>query len=247
MGFLDAKVAVVTGAGSGMGKASAKILAREGARLVISDISGAQEQTRDEIGAADIVVTGCDISQQAQVAAMIDLALEKFGRVDAMLNVGGIGAGGPIETLGEPELDRMLNVNLKGMFFGAKHAVRAMKTNGGGAIVNWSSLAGLIPSPGSGSYNIAKAGVAMMTRQFSVECGRYNIRTNAICPGMILTEGMGRQGYEHQPSRATVNPLGRPGASEDAGELAAFLISDRAAYINGVLIPLDGGWSNMIA
>jgi NAD(P)-dependent dehydrogenase (short-subunit alcohol dehydrogenase family) len=244
MGFLEGKVAVVTGAGSGMGKATAIILAREGAKVVVSDISGAQDATRDQIGGSGVVATRCDISDQSQISATIDLAVATFGRLDAMLNVGGIGAGGPIESLDEPELDRMLNINLKGMFFGTKHAVRAMKNNGGGAIVNWSSLAGLIPSVGSGSYNMAKAGVAMMTRQFSVECGKYNIRTNAICPGMIYTEGMGKQGIEHQPHRATANPLGRPGVAEDAGELAAFLVSDRANYINGVLIPLDGGWGN---
>jgi NAD(P)-dependent dehydrogenase (short-subunit alcohol dehydrogenase family) len=246
MGLLEGKIAAITGAGSGMGKACAMIFAREGAQVVISDISGAQEQTRAEIG-GDAVAMHCDISDEKQVAALVDLAVEKFGRLDAMLNVGGIGSGALLEFLEEKDFDRMLNINLKGMFFGAKHAVRAMKQTGGGTITNWSSLAGLTPSVGSGAYNIAKAGVAMMTRNFAIECGKYNIRSNAICPGMILTEGMGRAGYEAQPSRATINPLGRPGAAEDAGELAAFLASDRANYINGVLIPLDGGWGSMMA
>ncbi|SFF96673.1 NAD(P)-dependent dehydrogenase, short-chain alcohol dehydrogenase family [Novosphingobium sp. CF614] len=246
MGFLEGKVAAITGAGSGMGKACARIFAREGAMVLVSDISGAQEQTAADIG-AQAVATRCDISDEAQVSAMIDLAVSKFGRLDAMLNVGGIGSGALLESLEAADFDKMLNINLKGMFFGAKHAVRAMKETGGGTITNWSSLAGLIPSVGSGAYNIAKAGVAMMTRQFAVEAGKYNIRSNAVCPGMILTEGMGRAGYEAQPKRATVNPLGRPGAAEDAAELAAFLASDRAAYINGVLIPLDGGWGCMLA
>jgi NAD(P)-dependent dehydrogenase (short-subunit alcohol dehydrogenase family) len=246
MGILEGKVAAITGAGSGMGKACAKVFAREGARVVISDISGAEEQTRTEIG-GDAVATQCDISDEKQVAALVDLAVAKFGRLDAMLNVGGIGSGAMLEFLEEKDFDRMLNINLKGMFFGAKHAVRVMKETGGGTITNWSSLAGLTPSAGSGAYNIAKAGVAMMTRNFAIECGKYNIRSNAVCPGMIMTEGMGRAGYESQPRRATVNPLGRPGAAEDAGELAAFLASDRANYINGVLIPLDGGWGAMLA
>jgi len=246
MGLLEGKVAAITGAGSGMGKACARVFAREGAMVVVSDISGTQDETREEIG-ENAVATRCDISDEAQVAALVDLAVAKFGRLDAMLNVGGIGSGALLEYLEAEDLDRMLNINLKGMFFGAKHAVRAMKQTGGGTITNWSSLAGLIPSVGSGAYNIAKAGVAMMTRNFAVECGQYNIRSNAICPGMILTEGMGRAGYEAQPKRATVNPLGRPGAAEDAGELAAFLASDRAAYLNGVLIPLDGGWGAMLA
>jgi NAD(P)-dependent dehydrogenase (short-subunit alcohol dehydrogenase family) len=247
MGFLEGKVAAITGGGSGMGKACAQIFAREGAKVVVSDISGAQDQTVAEIGGSDAIATRCDISDEAQLSALVDLAVSKFGRLDAMLNVGGIGEGGMLENLEAADLDRMLNINLKGMFFGAKHAVRAMKNNGGGAIINWSSLVGITPSVGSGAYNMAKAGVAMMTKSFAIECGKYNIRSNALCPGMILTEGMGRAGYEAQPSRATINPLGRPGKAEDAGELAAFLASDRAAYINGVLIPLDGGWGCMLA
>jgi NAD(P)-dependent dehydrogenase (short-subunit alcohol dehydrogenase family) len=244
MGFLEGKVAVVTGAGSGMGKATAKILAREGAKVVVSDISGAQDQTAADIGAAAIA-TRCDISDEAQVSDLIDLAVAKFGRLDAMLNVGGIGAGGPIESLDVADLDRMLN--LKGMFFGAKHAVRAMKNNGGGAILNWSSLAGLVPSPNSGAYNIAKAGVAMMTQSFALECGKYNIRSNAICPGLVLSEGMGQAAARMAPERMTANPLGRAAQPEEAGELAAFLVSDRATYLNGVLIPFDGGWGLKLA
>ncbi|SDC73219.1 NAD(P)-dependent dehydrogenase, short-chain alcohol dehydrogenase family [Sphingomonas sp. YR710] len=246
MGTLDGKVAIVTGAGSGMGKATAKILAREGAKVVAADISGLQEQTVAEIG-ANAIAARCDISDEAQLSALVDLAVEKFGRLDAMLNVAGIGAGGPIESMSAQDLDRMLNVNLKGMFFGAKHAVRAMKNNGGGAIINWSSLAGLIPSPNSAAYAISKAGVVMMTKSFAVECGKYNIRSNAICPGLILTEGMGQAAAKAQPDRATVNPLGRPGLPEEAGELAAFLVSDRGSYINGVAIPIDGGWGCLLA
>jgi NAD(P)-dependent dehydrogenase (short-subunit alcohol dehydrogenase family) len=246
MGFLEGKVAVVTGAGSGMGRASAKILAREGAKVVASDISGAQDQTVAEIG-GDAIATRCDISDEAQVAALIDLAVAKFGRLDAMLNVGGIGAGGAIEFIESADLDRMLNINLKGVYFGAKHAVRAMKNNGGGAILNWSSLGGLVPSPGGGAYCMAKAGIAMMTRSFAVECGKYNIRSNAICPGLILSEGMGQAAARNNPAMAKLNPLERAGTPEEAGELAAFLVSDRAAYINGVLIPIDGGWGSKLA
>ena len=246
MGFLEGKVAVVTGAGSGMGKATAQVLAREGAIIVACDISGAQDQTVAELGGKAIAAQ-CDIADEAQVSAAIDLAVAKFGRVDAMLNVAGIAAGGPIESLEGAELKRMLDVNLMGMFFGAKHAVRAMKETGGGAIVNWSSLAGLIPSPNSGAYAISKAAVVMMTQSFAVEAGKYKIRSNAICPGVILTEGMGLPVLKFNPARAIGNPLGRAGLPEEAGELAAFLVSDRGSFINGALIPLDGGWSCMLA
>jgi NAD(P)-dependent dehydrogenase (short-subunit alcohol dehydrogenase family) len=140
MGLLDGKVTVVTGAGSGMGKATARIFAQEGARLVISDISGAEEQTAKEIG-GDVVVRRCDVSNEAQVEALVATAVSTYGRLDSMLNVAGIGIGGMLESFEEAELDRVFSINFKGVFFGSKHAVRAMKLTGGGTIINWASLA----------------------------------------------------------------------------------------------------------
>lgn len=246
MGLLDGKVAVVTGAGSGMGKASAQIFAREGARLVISDISGAEEQTAAGID-GEVVARHCDVSKEDQVSALIATAVEKFGRLDALLNVGGISFGGLIESVEEPDFDRVIDVNLKGVFWGTKYAVRAMKETGGGSIVNWSSLAGLVPSFGANVYSASKAAVVQLTKSTAVEYGPHNIRANAICPGMIATEGMGAMALKHDPGKAARNPLGRAGTSEDAGELAAFLASDRASYLNGVIIPLDGGWGIKLA
>lgn len=246
MGLLEGKVAVVTGAGSGMGKASARIFAREGARLVISDVSGAQDQTAAEIG-GDVAAMHCDVSNEEQVIALVARAVKTFGRLDAILNVGGVAGGGPIETIEEAEVDRIMNVNFKGVFWGTKHAVRAMKDNGGGSIINWSSLAGLVPSPYAQVYSASKAAVAQLTKSTAVECGAFNIRANAICPGLIVTEGMGSQALASDPTKATRNPLGRSGTADDAGELAAFLASDRAGYLNGVIIPLDGGWGIKLA
>jgi NAD(P)-dependent dehydrogenase (short-subunit alcohol dehydrogenase family) len=245
MGLLEGKVAVITGAGSGMGKACAQIFAREGAKLVIADISGREEATAAEIGGRDVAAIRCDISKEAEVAATVEKAVSAFGRLDAILNVGGIGAGGSLVDLDEKELDRVLNINLKGVMWGAKYAVRAMKDNGGGVVINWSSLAGIMPTAGCVAYNVAKAGVVSLTRAIALEYGPNNIRSHAICPGLILTE-MGRQGLAHAPSRGTSNPLRRPGEAEDAGELAAFLASDRANYLNGLTIPVDGGWSIML-
>jgi len=241
MGFLEGKVAVVTAAGSGMGRASAIIMAREGARVIVSDISGKQEETAAEIGVAAIAMH-CDVSQEDQVKALIETAVAKYGRLDAMLNVAGLPAGGMVESIENSDFDSMFNVSLKGAFWGSKHAIRAMKNTGGGAIVNWSSLSGLIATYGASAYSAAKAGVVMLTKSVCVEAGTHNIRANAICPGMILTE-MGRAGHASDPTIATRNPLGRPGEAEEAGELAAFLVSDRASYISGAIIPVDGGWS----
>jgi NAD(P)-dependent dehydrogenase (short-subunit alcohol dehydrogenase family) len=246
MGLLDGKVAVITGAGSGMGKASAKIFAREGARLAISDRSGAEEQTAKEIG-GKMVVRSCDVSKEDEVAALVAAAVATYGRVDAMLNVAGIGEGGLLETLDMDHLDRIININYKGVLYGSKHALRAMKNNGGGTIINWASLSGLIPTPGAVAYATTKAAVIHLTKYIAVEGGPSNVRANALCPGVIPTEGMGSASMAKTPSKASRNPLGRGGKSEDAGELAAFLASDRATYLNGVIIPLDGGWSCTMA
>ena len=246
MGILDGKVAVITGAGSGMGKATAKIFAREGARLVISDVSGAEEQTAEEIG-GDVVVRHCDVSKEDQVEALVAAAISSYGRIDAMLNVAGIGVGGLLVSFEEAELDRIFSINFKGVFFGSKHAVRAMKDTGGGTITNWSSLSGLVPAVGTVGYGASKAGVIHLTKTVAVEYGPSNIRANALCPGVITTEGMGAASAAKTPGKASRNPLGRAGAPEDAGELAAFLASDKATYLNGVIIPLDGGWSCTMA
>lgn len=246
MGLLDGKIAVITGAGSGMGKASARIFAREGARLVISDVSGAEAQTAAEIG-GDVVAMHCDVSKEAEVVALIARAVKEYGRIDSLLNVGGVAGGGLIETVEEAEVDRMMNVNFKGVFFGTKHAVKAMKETGGGTIINWSSLAGLVPSPYAQVYSASKAAVAQLTKSTAVENGPFNIRANAICPGLIVTEGMGSAALAADPNKPGRNPLGRAGTADDAGELAAFLASDRASYLNGVVIPLDGGWGIKLA
>jgi NAD(P)-dependent dehydrogenase (short-subunit alcohol dehydrogenase family) len=246
MGLLDGKVAVVTGAGSGMGKATAKIFAREGARLVISDVTGAEEQTAAEIG-GDVIVRHCDVSKEDQVEALIAAAISKHGRIDSMLNVAGIGVGGMLVSFEEAELDRIFGINFKGVFFGSKHAVRAMKDSGGGTIINWSSLSGLVPARGTVGYGASKASVIHLTKQVAVEYGPANIRANALCPGTIITEGMGSASAATNPEKQKRNPLGRAGKPEDAGELAAFLASDKATYLNGVIIPLDGGWSCTMA
>jgi NAD(P)-dependent dehydrogenase (short-subunit alcohol dehydrogenase family) len=245
VGILEGKVAVITAAGSGMGKASAEVFAREGARLVVSDISGAEEQTAAEIG-GDVVVRHCDVADEAQVAALVQAALDKFGRIDAMLNVAAIPCGAMIEDIDEAHFDHAMNIMLKGVFWGAKHAIRGMKNNGGGTIINWSSVAGIMPTFGASVYSAAKAGVTQLTKSIAIEYGAHNIRANAICPGMFPTL-MGAPVLAMKPSFGTINPLGRPGEAVDAGELAAFLASDRANYLNGVIIPLDGGWTKKLA
>jgi len=154
-GLLDGKIAVITGAGSGMAKASAKLFVAEGARVVAADISGAEKDTAAEIGEG-VLPVHCDVSNEQDVAALFEAAVEEFGRVDAVLNVAGIGIGGPIHKTEMSDYDTVMDVDLRGVFLGMKHGIKTMiECGNGGAIVNWSSIGGLNASPATSVYAAA--------------------------------------------------------------------------------------------
>jgi NAD(P)-dependent dehydrogenase (short-subunit alcohol dehydrogenase family) len=245
MTLLDGKVAVITGAGSGMAKASAKIFVREGAKVVAADISGAEKETAAELGDAALPVH-CDVTREADVEAIMRAAVDEFGRLDAVLNVAGIGDAAMIADVTMEHYDRVMDIDLRGVLLGTKHAVRTMLEQGtGGAIVNWSSIGGLNASPFTGVYSAAKAGVISFTRTAAVEYADKGIRVNCVCPGYIKTEGMGAS-LDHYKGAAELTPMKRLGQAHEIAEVAAFLCSDRASFVTGAIVPIDGGRSILI-
>ena len=242
MGELDGKVAVITGAGSGMAKAASEVFVREGAKVLAADISGAEKDTAADLGEA-CVPFHVDVTSEADVEAMFAAALDAFGRVDAVLNVAGIGTAAALADLELDDYDRTLAVDLKGVMLGTKHGIKTMLPTGGGAIVNWSSIGGMNGSrmPTS-AYSMAKAGVIALTKAAAIEYGEQGIRANAICPGFIETPMSGGKGAsERFPALVGGSALKRGGQPEEVAELASFLASDRASYITGAIIPIDGG------
>ena len=241
MGELDGKVAVITGAGSGMARAASKVFVREGAKVLAADITGREEETATALGDA-VVPFRCDVTKEPEVEAMFAAALESFGRVDAVLNVAGIGAGGMLADTTLDEYERIFAVNLQGVFLGTKHGIRTRVPSSGGVILNWSSIGGINVSAFTSVYSATKAGVISFTRSAAIEYGEQGIRANAICPGFIETEMSGGPGAGAKfPHMINATALKRAGQPEEVAELAAFLASDRASYITGAVIAIDGG------
>ncbi len=246
MAELNGKVAVITGGGSGMGKAAAVVFARYGAKVVVADISGREEETAALIGANAIAVR-CNVTNEADVEALMATALKTFGRVDSVLNVAGIGVGMRVGDIDMASYDKVMDIDLRGVLLCTKHGIKAMKATGGGTIINWSSTGGLGASPMASIYCMAKAGVISLTKSTALEYGAEGIRTNAICPGPILTE---MWGPNPDPARVAMRtksiPQARLGMPEEVAEVAAFLASDRASFVNGAIIPVDGGQMSQV-
>ena len=248
MGELDGRVAIVTGAGSGIGHGIAERFGQEGAAIVVNYFG--YEREAEELAAAltgaghRSIAVKADVSKREEVDAMVARALKEFGRVDVLVNNAGIEKSMPFLDIDEPTWDLMLDIDLKGAFFCAQACGRAMRDSGrGGSIVNISSIHEDVAFPGYTPYCAAKGGMRMMMRNASVELAAFGIRVNNIAPGAVATP-INRATLESPDKVATLQriiPLRRLGQPEDVAEVALFLAGDRSAYVTGSTYYVDGG------
>lgn len=241
------RVAIVTGAAAGIGLATARQLAREGAQVLMADWSAQGGQVAETLRAdgLDVQFQQVDVSDEAQVSALVGAAESRWGRLDVMVANAGISGRGTTDQTALTDWQRVLAVNLTGVFLCAKHAFPAMRRVGGGAIVSTASIVGLVGVPGAVPYAAAKGAVVNMTRTMALDGAPDQIRVNAVCPGFIEVAMVGAPPRDDDQSARLIalHPLGRLGTGEDVAKAIAFLASDDAAFITGTALVVDGGYT----
>ncbi len=249
VGIVEGKVALVTGAAGGIGRAAAQIFAREGASVVVSDLqeaAGAETVQLIRDAGGEAIFVRCDVTQSADVEKLVRSAVGTYGRLDCAYNNAGVeGAWTRIHECTEENFDLNYNVNLKGVFFCIKYQVKQFLAQGGpGAIVSTASIAGLVGSKNAGAYVAAKHGVVGLTKTAALEYATKGIRVNAVCPGVIRTpmlERMFQQNPKMEAPMLGFEPIGRFGMPSEIGEAAVWLCSEQASFVTGLAMAVDGG------
>ena len=244
---LEGKVAIITGAASGIGASTARLFAAHGASVVIADIRG--DDARDmaeEIcrNGGDAIAMTVDVSNSEQVEKMVESTVSKFGCLQILFTCAGVASAGTVETISEAEWNKVLAVNLTGTLLCAKYAVPMIRNSGGGAIVTMSSSTGIAPEENTVAYSSSKAGIIMLTRQMALDYARDGIRINCVCPGWIDTPFNNtfiKSKQEHQITIDRTVPMGRQGIPGDVAKAVLYLASDDSAYTTGSILVIDGG------
>ena len=247
---LSEKVAIITGAGSGIGRASAVAFAREGAKVVVVDIDehGGQE-TLEKIraGSGEAFVVHIDVSSEAAISRMVTATVAQWGRIDILFNNAGVVLVKPLEETTEAEWDRLISINLKAAFLAIKHVVPHMRRGGGGAILNTGSIGSMVGQLNTPAYIASKGAIALLTKSLALDYGRDQIRVNCLCPGITDTAmlrehlGSGAEGEANIQRRLSRVPLGRILKPEDLAQAALYLVSEDSAGVTGITHVVDAG------
>jgi NAD(P)-dependent dehydrogenase (short-subunit alcohol dehydrogenase family) len=250
MGRLEDRVALVTGAASGIGAACALRFAQEGARLVGFDLQEAPAADWAEAAriAPDAILRGGDVRSDADLANAVAEAKQRFGRVDVLVNSAGVAGGGPVHMIDPDEWDRVIDVNLRGTFLACRAVLPSMLEQGRGSIVNLASVEGIEGFEGGSAYNASKGAVVLLTRNIAIDYARRGIRANAVCPGFIETPLMaslveGEALRELHERIRDAHQLGRFGRAEEIANAALFLASDESSFVTGHALVVDGGYT----
>jgi len=250
--MLKNKVTIITGAGSGIGRATALLFAKKGAKVVVTDIDrkGGEETARMISGSGgEVIFVEANVSKASDVEKMVKTVVGKYRRIDVLFNNAGVELPKNVVATTEEELHRIINTNLIGEFLCLKFVIPHMIEQGGGSIINMGSVGGYVGYPDSAAYTASKGGVISLTRSTALDFAQHKIRVNCICPSIVLTplvEGYISGSKEPEKVRETfmtMQPIGRIAEAEEVAKVVLFLASEEASYITGAIIPIDGGYT----